>query len=204
MVGTAISLAAAGASAQDDDRATIQDTTGLFWGVATFEILATVGAVLPAALGCETDVCQGLGPILGMLGGLSLGVAGWLAEWPADVPFVAHTSYVAFASGLMLGYGTSGLADDGEGSTTVGLIAGTATALALGTYTTIRRDDFVRHPDLLAPGHMMAWGTMGVLMAASVVLVAAGVEESVFATVIGAAAALFLSGMVAWAEVARR
>ena len=211
-----LSLEATRASAQApeaDERATIQDTTGIFWGIATFEIVTTAGTLLPLALGCETEVCNSLGPILGMVSGLGLGLAGWLAEWPADVPFVAHASYIGFASGLLLGSGVAGLASGGSEqrvtgtsatALTVGLVAGAVTGLALGTYATLRRDDFVRNPDLLGPGHMLAWGTMGVLTALGLLLAFSDADEPVLATILGVSATVFIGGMIAWAEVARR
>jgi hypothetical protein len=209
-------LCGARASAQTpepDERATLQDTTGIFWGVATFEIVTTAGTILPLLLDCETDVCNSLGPLLGMVSGLSLGLAGWLAEWPADVPFVAHTSYIGFASGLLLGSGVAGLASGGNGqrvtgtsasALTAGLVTGAVTGLALGTYTTLRRDDFVRNPDLLGPGHMLAWGTMAVLTTLGLLLAFSDADEPVLATILGVSATVFIGGMIAWAEVARR
>jgi len=189
-IAAALLLAAPNvAAAQDGEPAeepeVFADQTGVVWGVATGEAWL-LGQALALAIDddlCADDdfACLSTLTLVVAAASVSTGLAATVHDSPPDVPFVAHHVLWGGASAMMLGLGLAG-EDDDELTGLLGVTGIVLGAAAAGTYTAVRRDRLLRHPDGADGAAVMTWGVpfTAIVMAA----IAAAVSEDDWTTLL--------------------
>jgi hypothetical protein len=199
----AILAASAPAAAQDEDRHTYQDATGFVWGVASFEALTVGGILVANAAGCDED-CAGFVVLGSMIAAAGLGIGAGLGDWPADVPFVTLSSVLTLAIGAGAGYGLgieTGMQPDH--ARMLAILMGVGLGIAGGVYTTLRRDDYVRDPNVAGAAHLMTWGTMAGLSLTGLIGAFAAMEDATLSLVMSAVGAAIFGVAVGLGEAHR-
>lgn len=194
MLSIATACAPARASAQTTDYA---DSTGLTWGVATFE-LALIGTLVGAAIlsGDRSPLAQpfalyglGVSAALGVVAAVVAQVLGAMVE----PPMLFHHG---FTGGLLTGglaaASLAGAGLRGEAPAWVGLGVMVVGAAGAVTYSTLRMDRLANDPELLEEAHALSWAPLPAAGIVAAILALAGATDA--APIVGA-----LAGIVAYA-----
>lgn len=198
-LAAAIVLSAALATpARGAAQTTYADSTGLTWGVATFE-LGLVASVTSAAIlagGGSTREAQEAA-LIGLAVSAALGVAASIVTQvlaaPVEAPMLFHHG---FTGGLLVGgLASSVLAGAGLRDQTpawVGLAAMVAGAAGAVSYSALRMDRLAYDPALVEEAHALSWVPLPTAGVVAALLAIGGATDA--APIVGA-----LAGIVAYA-----
>ncbi len=181
-------------AAQETDFA---DSTGLTWGIATFELaaIATVAgaAILGSQRAPEAQPFLIYGLAISAALGIAASVAAQVLDAPVEVPMVFHHG---FTGGVLLGgLASSLLATTLRDDTPawVGLGALAVGAAGAATYAALRSDRLAHAPELLEEAHALSWAPLASAGVTAIVVALAGATEA--APILGALVGIVVYGI---------